>query len=77
MTKSTKIVGLKDMHPMQVDALLELVNISMNLATMSEDIEIINDVEAYCDELIKLFGGNGVKLTVEVDLNHDGSQSVH
>ena len=77
MTKPTKIVGLKDMHPMQVDALIELVNISMNLATMSEDMEIIDDVEAYCDELIKLFGGNGVKLTVDVDLNHDGSQSVH
>jgi len=74
-----KAVGLKDMHPMQIQALMDLIGMTINLATSTEDMEIIEDVEAYCDELVKLFGGNGVKLTIEVDTGTipDGSQSVH
>lgn len=74
-----KSVGLRDMHPMQVKALMDLIGMTINLATSTEDMEIIEDVEAYCDELVKLFGGNGVKLTIEVDPGHtpDGSTSIH
>jgi hypothetical protein len=53
---------------MQVQALLELVGIAMNLASLSEDNEILEDTTLYCDELIKLFGGNGVRMAVEVDV---------
>ena len=72
-------LGLKDMHPMQVQALMDLIGMTINLATSTEDMEIIEDVESYCDELVKLFGGNGVKLTIELDpgIIPDGSQSVH
>jgi hypothetical protein len=63
-----KSLGFKDMHPMQVNALLELVGITMNLASMAEDNDIAEDVTAYCDEVIKLFGGNGVRMIVEVDV---------
>ena len=74
-----KSVGLRDMHPMQVQALMDLIGLTINLATSTEDMEIIEDVESYCDELVKLFGGNGVKLTIELDpgIIPDGSQSVH
>jgi hypothetical protein len=74
-----KSLGLKDMHPMQVKALMDLIGMTINLATSTEDMEIIEDVEAYCDELVKLFGGNGVKLTIEVDpgTEYDGPKSVH
>lgn len=78
-SEDVKAVGLKDMHPMQIQALMDLIGMTINLATSTEDMEIIEDVEAYCDELVKLFGGNGVKLTIEVDTGTipDGSQSVH
>jgi len=64
-----KSLGFKDMHPMQVQALLELVGIAMNLASLAEDNEILEDTTIYCDELIKLFGGNGVRMAVEVDVD--------
>ena len=78
-SEEIKSVGLRDMPPMQVKALMDLIGMTINLATSTEDMEIIEDVEAYCDELVKLFGGNGVKLTIELDpgIIPDGSQSVH
>ena len=77
--EQVKSVGLRDMHPMQVQALMDLIGMTINLATSTEDMEIIEDVEAYCDELVKIFGGNGVKLTIEVDPGHtpDSSTSIH
>ena len=67
MIENFKSLGFKDMHPMQVEALMELIGIALNLASMSEDNDILDDTTAYCDELVKLFGGNGVRLSVEVD----------
>ena len=67
MIENFKSLGFKDMHPMQVEALMELIGIALNLASMSEDNDILEDTTAYCDELVKLFGGNGVRLSVEVD----------
>jgi len=74
-----KTVGLKDMHPVQVEALMELINVTINLASQTKDMDVLDDVEAYCDELVKLFGGVGVKLsvTIETNLSGDGPQSVH
>ena len=67
MIEDFKSLGFKDMHPMQVEAIVELVGIALNLASLSEDNEILEDTQAYCDELVKLFGGNGVRLSVDVD----------
>jgi len=74
-----KTVGLKDMHPVQVEALMELISMTINLASQTKDVEILEDVEAYCDELVKLFGGIGVRLDIKVNTNlsGDGWQSVH
>jgi len=67
MINSFKSMGFKDMHPMQVEALTELIGIALNLASLAEDNEILEETAAYCDELVKLFGGNGVSMSVDVD----------
>ena len=61
-------LGFKDMHPMQVDALTELVGIALNIASLAEDNEIFEETAAYCDELVKLFGGSGVSMSVDISL---------
>lgn len=61
-------IGFKDMHPMQVEALTELVGIALNLASLAEDNEIFEETAAYCDELVKLFGGSGVSMSVDIEL---------
>jgi hypothetical protein len=60
-------LGLKDMHPMQIEALMEFIGITLNLASLTNDTEVVVETEAFADELIKLFGGNGVKVNIEVD----------
>jgi len=59
-------LGLRQMHPMQVQALMDFVGMSLNLASMTDDRVIIEEAEAAADELVRLFGGNGIKLTIEV-----------
>jgi len=65
--KEFKSLGLRQMHPMQVESLMEFIGVTLNLATMTEDDDVIKETEAFADELIKLFGGNGIKLTIEAD----------
>ena len=55
------------MHPMQVKALLDLIGVTLNLAAKTKDMKRLGDVEADCDELVRLFGGNGVSVKVEVE----------
>lgn len=68
MIEDFKSLGFKDMHPMQIQALMDLIHMTINLASNTGDTEILEDVEAYCDELVKIFGGNGVKLSVTVEV---------
>ena len=68
MINKFESIGFKDMHPMQVEALTELVEIALNLASLADDNEIFEDTAAYCDELVKLFGGSGVSMSVDIDL---------
>ena len=63
--KEFKSLGLRDMHKMQVDALVEFIGITLNLATLTKDDQVIEETEALADELLKLFGANGIKLTIE------------
>jgi len=71
MKKINKIVGLKDMHPMQVKALMDFVGTAVELAAHTQEREIVSDVEAMADELVRLFGGNGVRVTIEHDCEGD------
>jgi hypothetical protein len=59
-----KTLSLRQMHPMQVEALLKFVGEALNLAALTSDKQILRETEAEADELIRLFGGNGIKLTV-------------
>ena len=58
-------VGFKDMHPMQVSAVMSLISESIYLASMqgAEHVEEFTDI---ADEVVKLFGGNSVT-TVIID----------
>jgi hypothetical protein len=61
-----KSLGFKEMHPMQVEALVDLINRALNLACMTGDDEIIQEIEQSSDEVIHLFGGNGVSIKIDV-----------
>ena len=52
------------MHPMQVKALTSLMGVALELAVQIDDQELLDNVEADCNELLQLFGGNGIKVTV-------------
>jgi hypothetical protein len=60
-----KTVGFKDMHPMQVSAIMNLISESIYLASML-GTEHVNDITDTADEVVKLFGGNSVT-TVIID----------
>ena len=62
-----KAMGFKQMHHAQVEAMLIFVQDALNLAAMTEDPDILADVEQSADELIRLFGGNGISLNYVVD----------
>ena len=65
MIEKIKTLGLKDMHRMQVQALREFVGRTIELAARTNNTIMMDDVEAMSDELIKLFGGVGVRVEVE------------
>tara|TARA_R100000935_G_C2833493_1_gene166613 strand:- start:104 stop:301 length:198 start_codon:yes stop_codon:yes gene_type:complete len=64
--EETKSVSFMDMHSMQVEALMEFISDSLTLSAMTSSQDIMDDIEASADELVRLFGGNGVRL-VPVD----------
>jgi hypothetical protein len=53
------------MHRMQVEALMNFVGEALNLAALTNDEDILHETEESADELVRLFGGNGVKVTIE------------
>ena len=60
-------LGFKQMHRVQVKAVLDFVQDAIHLAAMTDDPEILADVEQTADELIRLFGGTGVTVKIETD----------
>ena len=63
MMKVGKSIGFKDMHPMQVDAIMQLIGESLCLASILGEAELAATEET-ADELVKLFGGNGVRAVI-------------
>ena len=55
-----KAMGFKQMHLVQVEAVKELIGMALNLAAMTDDDDIVEETEATCDELVRLFGGSGI-----------------
>jgi len=74
-----KTVGFKQMHQMQIDAVVNYMATCINLAASLGDPEILAEVEEESDELIKLLGGNGLHVAVtggdfvyrEIDTRND------
>ena len=62
-----KAMGFKQMHQVQVKAVLDFVQDAIHLAAMTDDPEILADVEQTADELVRLFGGTGVTVKIETD----------
>ena len=60
-----KTLGFKQMHKIQIHAMHEMVSTALTLAAMTEEDEILEEVEAQCDEFVRLFGGVGVSVKVE------------
>jgi hypothetical protein len=60
-------LGLKDMHTLQVRSLLDFVNDAVTLAAMTGDGEIVDEIEQSADEMIRMFGGVGVTISVVDD----------
>lgn len=62
--KSIQSVGFQDMHPMQVKALMDLVKLTIETAAQSNEQSQVKNAEHVCDEVVRLFGGNGVNVTI-------------
>ena len=59
-----KTVGFKQMHQLQIDAIIDYIAVAINCAAALKDKEVLAEVEADSDELIKLFGGKGLHVVV-------------
>ena len=58
-------LGLKDMHKDQISTLMELVATALNAAAeVEDDGECLNDMQEKADELVRIFGGNGVTVSI-------------
>ena len=70
MTENFSSIVIKDMHPMQIESLVNFIGFAIQLASQFEGDDAIEEVEARADEMIRLFGGNGVKVNLSVELDH-------
>ena len=60
-----KTLGLRQMHPMQVEALMDFVGWTIDLAALVGDEDLLNETEGMADELVRMFGGKGVRIELE------------
>jgi len=60
-----KTLGLRQMHPMQVEALMDFIGWAVDLSVISMDENLVKETEGMADELVRLFGGKGVRIEVE------------
>ena len=60
-----KSVGFKDMNPLQVKAFMNFIDLSFEFAAQPCDRENLEKLEDAGSDLIQLFGGIGLKVTVE------------
>lgn len=60
-------LGFKQMHPLQIEAVTNFIEVALNFACMTGDEQIVREVEEAADNMVHLFGGNSV--TVKIDVN--------
>ena len=63
-----KTLGIKDMHPAQLEALVRFIGLAFDLAAQFESDEPIFEVEQAADELIHLLGGNGARVVTDIEV---------
>jgi hypothetical protein len=61
-----KTLGIRQMHPMQIETLMDFVGLAIDLAVLSKDETLVEETEAAADELVKMFGGKGVRIEFEL-----------
>ena len=66
--KDMKTVGFAQMHELQVEAISEFIAMAIHLASVIDEDDLLDDVTDAADELVKLFGGNGVQVQVTIDV---------
>ncbi len=59
-----KTIGFKQMHQMQIDTLINYISTAVEIAASLGDPVVLAEVEEESDELIKMFGGKGLFVTV-------------
>ena len=60
-----KTLGLRQMHPMQIEALMDFIGWAVDLSVLSMDENLVKETEGMADELVRMFGGKGVRIEVE------------
>ena len=60
-----KTLGLRQMHPMQIEALMDFIGWAVDLSVLSMDEGLVQETEGMADELGRMFGGKGVRIEVE------------
>jgi hypothetical protein len=60
-----KTLGLRQMHPMQIEALMDFIGWAVDLSVISMDENLVQETEGMADELVRMFGGKGVRIEVE------------
>jgi hypothetical protein len=60
-----KTLGLRQMHPMQIEALMDFIGWAVDLSVISMDESLVQETEGMADELVRMFGGKGVRIEVE------------
>ena len=56
-----KTLGLRQMHPMQIEALMDFIGWAVDLSVLSMDEGLVQETEGMADELVRMFGGKGVR----------------
>lgn len=62
MEEEFDAVGIKEMHPLQVRALMEFIGLSLAVAASTKDPKAVQDIKFLADDLVHLFGGAGVRV---------------
>lgn len=60
-----KTLGLRQMHPMQIEALMDFIGWAVDLSVLSMDENLVKETEGMADELVRMFGGKGVRIEIE------------
>ena len=75
--KVEKCLGLKQMHPMQVDTLMDFIGLSLMAGAESGEDDLMDQIENKADELIRMFGGSGIRIKTTDDLPDGFKKGLH